>query len=113
MTRPRILIAGIGNIFFGDDAFGSEVARLLLRREWPKNVRVVDFGIRSVDLVYAMSDPRDLLILIDAVASEANLPVRCPSSNLTSSRLPPWPNSLPCSMDTPWIRSKCWRWYTK
>ena len=24
---PTILVAGIGNIFLGDDAFGSEVAR--------------------------------------------------------------------------------------
>jgi hydrogenase maturation protease len=46
----RILVAGIGNIFFGDDAFGCEVAQELLRRDWPEGVRVEDFGIRSYDL---------------------------------------------------------------
>jgi hydrogenase maturation protease len=66
MKPPRILVAGIGNIFFGDDAFGSEVARRLLRQDWPESVRVFDFGIRSIDLVYAMSDDYDLTILIDA-----------------------------------------------
>lgn len=62
-----ILIAGIGNIFFGDDAFGSEVARKLLHEAWPENVRVVDFGIRSIDLVYALADDYELCILIDAM----------------------------------------------
>src|ERR1700677_3504457 len=55
---PRILIAGIGNIFLGDDAFGVEVARRLCTREWPPNanVRVTDFGIRGYDLAYALLD---------------------------------------------------------
>lgn len=63
---PRILIAGVGNIFLGDDAFGSEVARQLLRRPWPANVRVEDFGIRSFDLAFALHDNYDAAILIDA-----------------------------------------------
>ena len=57
MSEPSILIAGIGNIFLGDDAFGSEVARRLLTRQLPKEVRVVDFGIRGLDLVYALLKP--------------------------------------------------------
>src|SRR6185436_16453735 len=52
----NILIAGIGNIFFGDDAFGVEVAQRLLTRELPPAVTVVDFGIRGFDLAYAMMD---------------------------------------------------------
>ena len=40
-------IAGIGNIFLGDDAFGVEVARRLARRALPEGVHVVDFGIRG------------------------------------------------------------------
>ncbi len=32
---PRILIAGIGNIFLGDDAFGVEVVQRLSRRPMP------------------------------------------------------------------------------
>src|ERR1700683_3625288 len=63
---PRILVAGIGNIFLGDDAFGVEVARRLSTREWPRNVRVTDFGIRGYDLAYALLDGYDTTILIDA-----------------------------------------------
>lgn len=62
----RILIAGIGNIFFGDDAFGSELARELLRREWPEGVQIEDFGIRSYDLAYAIMDGQDAVIFLDA-----------------------------------------------
>lgn len=68
MTRPRVLIAGIGNIFLGDDAFGVEVAQRLLQRPQPAGVRVVDFGIRGLDLVYALLDGCDCAILIDAAA---------------------------------------------
>ena len=64
---PRILVAGIGNIFLGDDAFGVEVARHLLARPRPRNVRVVDFGIRGLDLAYALTDGCDAAILVDAV----------------------------------------------
>jgi hydrogenase maturation protease len=62
----KILVAGIGNIFLGDDAFGSEVARHLERRQWPAGVRVVDFGIRGLDLGYALCDAYDLTVLVDA-----------------------------------------------
>ena len=61
-----ILVAGIGNIFFGDDAFGSEAARRLANRPVPQHVHVVDFGIRGLDLVYALLDSYDAVILIDA-----------------------------------------------
>jgi hydrogenase maturation protease len=64
----KILIAGIGNIFFGDDAFGCEVANGLSRRTLPEGVRVNDFGIRSYDLAYAIMDEYDATILVDAVA---------------------------------------------
>ena len=63
----RILIAGIGNIFFGDDAFGVEVARDLAQRGWPDGVRVVDFGTRSYDLAYALTETYQAVILVDAV----------------------------------------------
>jgi len=62
----RILVAGIGNIFFGDDAFGCEVAKVLSRRELPDGVRVKDFGIRSYDLAYAIMDDYDATILVDS-----------------------------------------------
>jgi hydrogenase maturation protease len=63
----RILIAGIGNIFMADDAFGCEVAAKLAKRPLPEGVRVTDFGIRSYDLAYAIMDEYDAVILIDTI----------------------------------------------
>ncbi|HZC43931.1 MAG TPA: hydrogenase maturation protease [Acidobacteriaceae bacterium] len=65
-TKVRVLIAGIGNIFLGDDGFGVEVARRLANCELPAEVRVVDFGIRGLDLVYALQDGYETTILVDA-----------------------------------------------
>ena len=70
-TVPRILVAGIGNIFLGDDGFGSEVARRMLERPAPEGVRIVDFGIRGVDLAYALADRPEVTILVDAMARGA------------------------------------------
>jgi hydrogenase maturation protease len=66
MSAARVLIAGIGNIFFGDDAFGVEVARRLTQQPLPEGVRVIDFGIRGLDLTYALLDPYEAAILVDA-----------------------------------------------
>jgi hydrogenase maturation protease len=63
---PTILVAGIGNIFLGDDAFGVEVVRRFNGREFPDGVRVTDFGIRGFDLTYALIDGADVTILVDA-----------------------------------------------
>ena len=71
MSRPRVLVAGIGNIFLGDDGFGVEVAQRLLRRPQPDGVRIVDFGIRGFDLAYAMLEPHDVVILVDAASRGA------------------------------------------
>jgi hydrogenase maturation protease len=67
-VSSQILIAGIGNIFLGDDAFGIEVARILGTRSLPKEVFVKDFGIRSFDLAYALLDPWGAVILVDAIS---------------------------------------------
>lgn len=67
----RILIACIGNIFMGDDGFGVEVARRLMKRKvrpFPEGIQVVDFGIRGFDLAYALLDEYDILLLVDAVS---------------------------------------------
>jgi hydrogenase maturation protease len=68
MSGPRVLVAGIGNIFLGDDAFGVEVARRLLERPLPDGVDVADFGIRGFDLAYALMDGYDAAVLVDALA---------------------------------------------
>lgn len=67
-ATPRILVAGIGNIFFGDDAFGCDVAMEMSRRTLPRGVRVSDFGIRSYDLAYAIMDDYIATILVDTVS---------------------------------------------
>jgi hydrogenase maturation protease len=64
---PRVLVAGIGNIFLGDDAFGVEVARRLASHTLPDGARVVDFGIRGLDLSYALLDGYEAVVLVDAV----------------------------------------------
>jgi len=63
-----ILVAGIGNIFLGDDAFGVEVVKELTRSELPEGVHVVDFGIRGYDLAYAIMDGYAATVLVDATA---------------------------------------------
>ncbi len=62
----RTLVAGVGNVFQGDDAFGVEVIKLLASRPWPAGVEVADFGIRGVHLVYELLDGCDLFVLVDA-----------------------------------------------
>ncbi len=62
----RVLVAGIGNVFMADDGFGVALAARLARRELPPGVDVVDFGIRGMDLAYAMQDGYDVVVLLDA-----------------------------------------------
>ncbi len=66
----RTLIAGLGNIFAGDDGFGSAVVQALgrVRPGWPAGTELVDFGIRGVHLAYQLLDGYDLVVLIDAVS---------------------------------------------
>lgn len=64
--RASILVAGIGNIFLGDDGFGVEVVKRLSAHEFGARVKVVDFGIRGFDLAYALQDGYETTILIDA-----------------------------------------------
>ena len=65
MSR-RILIAGIGNIFLADDGFGVEVVKRLAGHELPEGVEVVDFGIRGLDLAYALQDDYETVVFVDA-----------------------------------------------
>jgi hydrogenase maturation protease len=88
----KILVACVGNIFLGDDAFGVEVAQQLAHTTLPENVVVRDFGIRSYDLAYALMDDWDLVILVDATPQggepgtvytiEPELPVESESTDL-------------------------------
>ncbi|MGW5666798.1 hydrogenase maturation protease [Micromonospora sp. NPDC003776] len=64
----RILVAGIGNIFLGDDAFGVEVVRRLGDVVLPPSVDVSDYGIRGMHLAYDLLDGHhDVLVMVDAL----------------------------------------------
>ena len=65
-----VLIAGIGNVFHGDDAFGVAVIHKLAAATFPESlsVKLMDIGIRSIDLGFALLNDYDLTILIDATA---------------------------------------------
>jgi hydrogenase maturation protease len=67
LTGKRILVAGIGNIFLADDGFGVEVVKRLAERELPENVEVRDFGIKGMDLAYALMEDYETVIFVDAV----------------------------------------------
>jgi hydrogenase maturation protease len=68
----RILVAGIGNIFLGDDGFGSEVVRNSVLGDDDPNVRVTDYGIRGMHLAFDLLEEWDALVLVDAVPSRGN-----------------------------------------
>jgi len=65
-SSRTVLVAGIGNVFLGDDGFGVEVAQRLSRRPQPSGARVEDYGIRGYDLAYALMARPDQAILVDA-----------------------------------------------
>ncbi|MFI5683481.1 hydrogenase maturation protease [Streptomyces sp. NPDC051636] len=66
MTPPRLLVAGIGNLFLADDAFGPAVIKALNGRPLPGEVYVRDFGIRGMDLAYQLLDGYDAAVFVDA-----------------------------------------------
>jgi len=68
----RILVAGIGNIFLGDDGFGSEVVRNAEIPREDASVRITDYGIRGMHLAYDLLEEWDSLVLVDAVPSRGS-----------------------------------------
>jgi hydrogenase maturation protease len=64
-VRPRVLVAGVGNIFLGDDGFGVEVAKRLAAADLPDWVQVADYGISGMHLAYDLADGYQAAILID------------------------------------------------
>ena len=70
----RVLVACVGNIFKQDDGFGVGVAAALAGRELPDGVRVEDYGIRAVHLVYELLDGYDVLVLVDTVGQQDGPP---------------------------------------
>jgi hydrogenase maturation protease len=66
-----VLVAGIGNLFLGDDGFGPEVVRRLAAGPARPGVRVVDYGIRGMHLAYDLLAGYELLVLVDALPGAA------------------------------------------
>jgi hydrogenase maturation protease len=62
------MVAGVGNVFLGDDGFGCAVIAELLARPQPPDVRIEDYGIRGTHLAIDLTDGYDLLVLVDALA---------------------------------------------
>ncbi len=97
----KVLVAGIGNIFFGDDGFGVEVANRLSNVAVPAGVRVTDFGIRGVHLAYELLDGYDVLILVDALPMhEAPGTVALFEPEIAAaSETPEWGNDAPPTLE--------------
>jgi hydrogenase maturation protease len=99
LMTGRILVAGVGNVFLRDDAFGVEVVRLLAERRQPPGVQIRDFGIRGVHLVYELLNGCDLFVLVDAAPRgeapgtvtvlEVDLPAEDPQSVIDAHSLTP------------------------
>ncbi|MCW3056782.1 MAG: hydrogenase maturation protease [Solirubrobacterales bacterium] len=66
MPAARVLVAGVGNVFLGDDGWGVALASRLAARTLAPGVEVVDFGIRGMDLAYAMQDGYGVVVMLDA-----------------------------------------------
>jgi hydrogenase maturation protease len=67
-----VLVAGIGNLFLSDDAFGSEVAQRLAAGPLPDGVHVEDYGIRGMHLAYDLLDGYDALVVVDALPAHGS-----------------------------------------
>lgn len=66
-SRPRILVAGVGNVLRRDDGFGVETAQRLQRAgDLPEGVTVIETGIGGMSLVQQLLDGYDALIVLDA-----------------------------------------------
>lgn len=91
--KERVLVAGVGNVFLGDDGFGVEVARRLAKLDLPDWVAVGDYGISGMHLAYDLADGVQTAILIDAmprgdppgtvyvVEPERQVTAECPTSD--------------------------------
>jgi coenzyme F420 hydrogenase subunit delta len=69
--RARLLILGVGNVLFGDDAFGPEVTHYLLAHyQIPEDVYVMDVGtgVRKILFTLTLSEKRpEEILIVDAV----------------------------------------------
>src|SRR5512135_1189751 len=63
-----VLIAGLGDVFLGDDGFGVEVAHRLSRRPLPEGVVAAELGTQARELAAALLEGWDGAVLVQALA---------------------------------------------
>ena len=66
MAPRRILVAGVGNVLYGDDGFGVELAWRLAKRPLPSGVKVIETGIGGMSIVQELMLGYDAVLLLDA-----------------------------------------------
>ena len=67
--RPRVVVAGFGNVLRGDDGFGVEVVRRLQESgEAPEGTIVMEVGTGGLALAQELLTPCDRLVIIDAMS---------------------------------------------
>jgi hydrogenase maturation protease len=97
-VEPRVLIAGIGNIFLGDDGFGVEVIKRLQPEYLPEWARVMDVGVRGIHLAYELIERKyEMLVIVDAVARGGDpgvLHFFTPDLARLDGRMPPDPHGM-------------------
>jgi hydrogenase maturation protease len=62
----KILVAGIGNKYYGDDSFGPRVIEALIAKNLPEDVEARDVGLCGSTLAPDLGD-YELVIFVDAV----------------------------------------------
>ncbi len=67
-TRPKILIAGVGNELRQDDAFGMLMIKEIQKKSKPTDsIKFQEVGIGGIHLVQELHDQYDILVILDAV----------------------------------------------
>jgi hydrogenase maturation protease len=73
-VNQQVLVAGIGNVFLGDDGFGVEVARRLSEVDLPEWAKVVDYGIRGMHLAYDLAGGDYALTILIDITNQGDKP---------------------------------------
>ncbi len=69
MKTERILVAGIGNLLMGDDAFGPMVIEALEKEKFSENIELRDMGTAGLTVATDL-EGYDTVIFIDSMEME-------------------------------------------
>jgi len=64
--RYQVLVLGLGNLLMADDGFGVQAAQILMQKEWPPGVAVMDTGTAAFYFLDEISHSRHV-IAVDAL----------------------------------------------